>query len=101
MTQFEAGTFFNTLSTFCQKLLRTMKEHLEVMIINNGMTECNKLLLTHFKFDYKRIDGYLYKDAFDFRMGDSYRGGQNCLGWQFAAIYYSTLLLPKIAVASI
>ena len=49
-----------------------MKTHLEVMIINSGLIECNELVLAHFKFDYKRIDGHLYQNVFDFRMGDSY-----------------------------
>ena len=67
-----ADVCFKNLSNFCQKLLGTMKEHLEVMIINNGLIECNELLLVHFKLDYKRIDGYLYKNTFDFRMSVTY-----------------------------
>ena len=68
----EMKTFFSNLSSFCQELLRTMKKHLDVMIRNNGMIECNELLLDYFKFDYKRIDGHLFKNTFNFRLRDSY-----------------------------
>ena len=72
MCQFENNNFFNKLSTFCQNLLRTMKIHLEVMIRNNGIIECNELLLAYFKFDYQRIDGYLFGYVFDYPMSDSH-----------------------------
>ena len=42
------------------------------MIRNNGMIECNELLLDYFKFDYQRIDGHLFKNTFNFRLRDSY-----------------------------
>ena len=69
--KFNAKCFFNELSIFCQNLLRTLKKHLEIMIINNGMLECNQLLLAYFKIEYQRIDK-LYKNIFDVRFDDAY-----------------------------
>ena len=70
--QFEENLFFKKLSGFCQELLKTMQKHLEGMIINNGLVECNELLMAYFKLDFTRVDGHLYKNAFDFQMWDTY-----------------------------
>ena len=65
------NSFFSELSIFCQNLLRTLKRHLAVMIISNGMLECSDLLLDHFKIEYQRIEE-LYKNVFDARFSDTH-----------------------------
>ena len=62
---------FNELSSFCQNLLKTLKKHLEIMIINNGMFECDQLLIVHFKSEYQRINE-IYTNLFDIQIGDCY-----------------------------
>ena len=41
------------------------------MIINNGMFECDQLLIVHFKSEYQRINE-MYKNLFDIQIGDCY-----------------------------
>ena len=68
-------SFFNTLSDFSKELLRTMKKHLGVMIICNGMVQYNESLLAYYKLDHQRIDGHLFKNSFDCHICDSYPSG--------------------------
>ena len=66
----EAGSFWKSLPKLCQKLIKTLQEHLKIMIKNGNVFECNELLFKHLKLEFQRIDR-MYKDIFTIQINQT------------------------------